>query len=510
MVLIPTTGEYRRLFGFKYRSDLLPRQTAIDTFNVGANFLFNIDKAISLPVNLPDSTELYSNEKSNNVDRIGVPRKMIVNGEEKIVFEPFYLKPYSSAFRLYDKMVSSSILGMHAVPHEPYGVIRNGTLGVATMDLTCLRNSETKKPIKSIRFDILLNKLGHSSDVLTFYDWQNLLKNPNLSKVIDRRAFIQLSNGNFFLANGFGEVDPNSRNMILLENQNAEPMDETLARELFGDAYDPENPPRKLGFGVRIDVDENTHDNTLNRERSGKRIVCRSILFPNESIDTSLKLSQDDKHLLLEYSQNPDFVLKGSFIPPDGMTEEEYISQIDNDNERLEKARQIFKAQILEESPDLIDKQYALNEAIEQKMEQFNCYAKKKSFYALIEEANPNIDWALFNELFSNANRCVNETVIKFPADSMFSRQQCTTQVASTKSYLLNHEIYKDFANNTINRINTMFGDIGKKLNEFPYRSSSLESLDEPAELDYKVEVQPVDRNGVPILENSDQKVKPL
>ena len=93
MPLMPTTGEYKKLFTSTYRSDILPRETAVDLIQVGQNSLFLLEKARAFPVNLPDSSLLYANEKSSNVDRIGVPRKEVIDGEERTVYDSFYFKP---------------------------------------------------------------------------------------------------------------------------------------------------------------------------------------------------------------------------------------------------------------------------------------------------------------------------------------------------------------------------------------------------------------------------------
>ena len=508
MPLIASSSEYKKLFSSEYRSDILPRTTAIDQVLSGQNSLYRLEKPISLPVNLPDSSEIYANEKSSNVDRIGIPKKIIIDGEEQIVFEPFYFKPYQSVLTLYDKMISSSLLGMHAVPHEPYGVIHGNRLGLATIDLTSLQNAETKQKVHSIRFDILLNRLGHNADTLTFLDLQNLFYDANISKIMDRRAFVQCALGNFFLANAFGETDPNSRNLILLENHNAEPMDEDMAKILFGSSYDPKNPPKKFGFAVRIDPDENTHDNSVNRERSGKKVVGRSILFSNESSELSLKLSKDDKHMLHEYSKNPHFILKGSFIPPDGMSEEEYVSQINEDDERLNSARRIFEDQILSSNPNLSTNAGELEALVEQKMRQHNCYARKKSFIQLIEEKNPNIDWGLFEELFTIANRSINETVIRFPADSMYYRQSRTFSSSHVSNRCnLSQEMYDEFALATNERVNNNFNKINRAISPIGKYTYKLNMLDTPSKAHYSLEPQPVDAKGVPKPINSNAKI---
>ena len=499
MPLVPTSGEYKKLFSSGYRSDILPRETVIDSIQVGHNYLFMLENARSFPVNLPDSSLLYTNEKSSNVDRIGVPKKEVIDGVERTVYESFYFKPYSSSLVLFDKMVSSALLGMHAVPHEPYGVIYDGRLGVITTDLTKLRNAETKQPVKSVRFDILLNTLGYPPDTLTFMDLQNIFYDENLAKIMDRRAFVQCAMGNFFLANAFGETDSNSRNLILLENQNAEPMDEHIAKMLFGEDVDP--IPKKFGFAVRIDADENTHDTAKRNERSGNRIVGRSILFPNESVDSPMKLSRDDKEILLEYSQNPEFIFEGSFIPPDGMTEREYLMQIEEDGTRIKKARQMFEKQVLEEHPELAGHVVELDHAIEALMNKHNVYAKKKSFIQLIEEKNPNIDWTLFTELFGIADKCINEPIMRFRVDSMYYRQSriISNNVQPTR-YQLSQDSYDEFGISTLNRAQSYIRLISQPLKYWGLDSRArLERLDAPARAS-KLEPLSVDEKGNAII----------
>ena len=494
MPLMPTTGEYKKLFASTYRSDILPRETAVDLIQVGQNSLFLLEKARAFPVNLPDSSLLYANEKSSNVDRIGVPRKEVIDGEERTVYDSFYFKPYSSSLVLFDKMVSSALLGMHAVPHEPYGVIYDGRLGLITTDLTNLRNAETKEPVHSVRFDILLNALGYAPDTLTFMDLQNIFYDEELGKIMDRRAFVQCALGNFFLANAFGETDSNSRNLILLENQNAEPMDEHLAKMLFGDV---KPIPRKFGFAVRIDADENTHDTAKRNERSGNRIVGRSILFPNESVDSPMKLSRDDKEILLEYCQNPSFIVEGSFIPPDGMTEREFLDQIENDGVRIKKAKEIFEKQILDAHPELKGHPMEIDHAVEVLMNKNNVYARKKSFLQLIEEKNPNIDWNLFTELFNIADKCVSETIMRFPVDSMYYRQSRIINNSQQPSrYQLSQDAYDEFGLSTLERAQNYLRLVSGSLKHYGVESTNrLGILDTPAR-PTKLEPAPLDERG--------------
>ena len=501
MPLVPTSGEYKKLFTSTYRSDILPRATAVDQIQVGQNSLFLLENSRAFPVNLPDSSLLYANEKSSNVDRIGIPRKEVIDGEEQTVYESFYFKPYSSSLVLFDKMVSSALLGMHAVPHEPYGVIYDGRLGIITTDLTNLRNAETKQPVHSVRFDILLNALGYAPDTLTFMDLQNIFYDDELAKIMDRRAFVQCALGNFFLANAFGETDSNSRNLILLENQNAEPMDEHLAKMLFGDV---KPIPRKFGFAVRIDADENTHDTAKRNERSGNRIVGRSILFPNESVDSPMKLSRDDKEILLEYVQNPEFVVEGSFIPPDGMTEREYLEQIEDDGIRIKKAKQIFEKQVLEAHPELKGHVVELDHAVEALMNQHHVYARKKSFIQLIDEKNPNIDWNLFAELFSIADKCVNETIMRFPVDSMYYRQsRIISNSRQPSRYQLSQDAYDEFGLATLERAQNYIRLISGSLRHYGMETHNrLGRLDNPA-IPTKLEPAPVDERGRKIIPKS-------
>lgn len=500
MPLQPTRGEYSKMFSSLYRSDILPRATLIDDVQVATNSVFSLETGYSLPVNLPDSSKLYKNEKSTNVDRIGIPRKIIVDGKEQTVYETFYFKPYDRTLKFYDKMISSALLGMHAVPHEPYGVSFNGRNGVATIDLTNLRDSETKEPVKVVRFDILLNSLGYPPDILTFMDLQTLFYDKRIPEIMDRRAFVQIALGNFFLSNAFGETDPNSRNLIMLESPNAEPMDPVFAKRIYGKGY--KEGAKKIGFAVRIDADENTHDTSKNHERSGQRIIGRSMLFPNESVDTPMKLSRDDKEILMEYCANPAFVLEGSFIPPEGMTEHEYIMQIEQDDLRLKMAREIFKKQVIQENPELENQTFILDQAIEELMNKHNCYARKKSFTQLIEERNPNIDWGLFEELFMIADRSVNETTIRFPTDSMYYRQNSIMRNQSTtnRSYLSQRD-YDDFALSIYDRAQTSLHMISKALAGFKNNSFPLKRLDNPSSKPLRFEPQPVNKKGVPVIE---------
>lgn len=501
MPLQPTTSELKKAFSSNFRSNILTRETAIDRIAPSPNYIFKVDNSISLPVGLPDSSLLYKNEKSSNVDRFAVPKTVVINGEEQVVYESFYFKPCTRTMELYDKMVSNAILGMHAVPHEPYAVSYCGRNGFATIDLTNLRDASTQKPIHSIRLDILLNSLGYAPDTITFMDLQTLFYDNQIDQVMDRRAFAQYALGTFFLANILGEVDPNSRNLIFLENPNAKPMDRDMAVRLFGEQYKTGELPKKFGFGVRIDTDENTHDSAKNRVIASGKIMGRSILFPNESLDSPMKLSLDDKEILYQYCQNPHFIVEGSFIPPSGMTEKEYISQIKNDEIRIKKAREIFKNQLLESDPELKNDILTLDDKVEKLMDYHGVYAKKKSFLTLIKEKNPNIDWGLFEELLTIADSCVSDTIIALPLDSLCYRHlSAVLHPTETAKKYITAEEFQDFSYKLQQSSKEMFHLLSSALGHYSYSSHKLFRLDEPASQAISFEPIPVDKKGKPVL----------
>ena len=465
MILEPTSGEYAKLFGvidsrnMAYRCDVLPRVSIIDSLKKN-RCLFHIDGGTILPVGLPDTSKLYKLEKSSNVDRIGIPVKQ----DNETVYFSFYFKPYNSLLHLYDKLVSSSALLMYPVPIEPYGVLFNGMFGLATLDLTSLRDQDTKQPIHSIRYDVLLNKLGLHNDTLTFFDLQNFIYNSELNKIMDRTAIVQCALGTHFLANAFGEVDPNSRNLLFLENPSAESMDPSHAKNIFGES---ENPPKKLGFAVRIDVDEITYDNAKNKIRSGKRLMGRSILFSNESADKPLPMSPDDIELLLEYSKNPNFVLEGSFIPPKGMSEAEFISQIADERQRIKSIKEKYKSMLKSKMPNADN--HTIDLEVERLMIVNGDHAMKKSYYELINEQNPNIDWTLFSDLLRIANNCISETIVSFAVESNYMKHMPnTTNDFLTRSPVADYDEYMLFKENILARANDYIKTAGRNFHINP------------------------------------------
>ncbi|MBQ9791788.1 MAG: hypothetical protein IJW28_04290 [Clostridia bacterium] len=215
---------------------------------------------------LADSSHLYGHEKCT-------PKRYgIQTSHDPNVFMPIYFRHYDGTVNgSLDKIIANTALNFYPTPLQAYGAINedmpSSKIGVATIDLNHLKEAETNEGVESIRLDFLLHSLGEHHEIESYMDFQKLLENGNLEKVLTPRAIVQLGLSSIFIPNAIGETDANSRNIILLKDKES----------------------GKYDIVVRIDAEANTYLNDRMNERSGKKKLPKGIFMPNEELDDYLK-----------------------------------------------------------------------------------------------------------------------------------------------------------------------------------------------------------------------------
>lgn len=247
-------------------NDCLPSST-IEQYNLNRIGLYSINRTnvIQLKPELPDSRAIHGYEKC-------VPSRLatrVAPGLDEYV--PIYFRGFDGTVNsALDKIIVNAALRFYPTPLTPYGAMNEdmpmSRIGVATVDLNNLKDTETNEDVESIRLDILLHSLGEYHEIESFMDFQTLLEHGNLSKVLTPRAIVQLGLSSIFIPNAIGETDANSRNIILIKDPKT-------------GLYDTV---------VRIDAEANTYLNDKMNERSGKKKLPKGIFGANEELDDYL------------------------------------------------------------------------------------------------------------------------------------------------------------------------------------------------------------------------------
>ena len=231
------------------------------------NGLVRIDHTNSMewPIELPDSVGagLYQHEKSSTT-RVGVLSNHN-NSALNPVYHSYYFKPFTGVFKCFDSLVAQSILEIYPTPVQTYGAVYNeSTIAGAVTDLNHLRTKDSHLNVKAIRLDMFLNSLGFNKEITSFLELQAFMKSPDVHSLLSDRAIVQIALESYSIPNAVGEVDSNSRNVIIL--------------------IDPITG--KGEWAARIDAESNTYFNERNNERSGKKILPKGIFHGNEFFDT--------------------------------------------------------------------------------------------------------------------------------------------------------------------------------------------------------------------------------
>ena len=108
--------------------------------------------------------------------------------------------------------------------------------------------------------------MGVYHDIDSFQDFQHLIESGVIFNYLTPRAVVQLGLCSYFIPNAIGETDANSRNIILLRDEES----------------------GKYDIVVRIDAEANTYITDRNNQRSGKKQVPKGIYRANEDLDTYL------------------------------------------------------------------------------------------------------------------------------------------------------------------------------------------------------------------------------
>lgn len=245
--------------------------------------LVDITKDIALrwPIELPNSVGagLYRHEKSSTT-RYGILANRDVNTANP-VYHSHYFKPFhGGSMAAANNLIAQSILELYPTPIQTYGaVVDNSTISGGVVDLNHLVTRYEHLPVNSIRLDMFLNRLGFDKEINSFWDLQRVIKFEHISKFLSERAIVQLALCSYFLPNAVGEVDANSRNIILLQ--------------------DPRTG--KYEYVTRIDAESNTYFNDLNNERSGKRIMPKGIFHGNEFLEAEFLKAISDRNSVIDW-----------------------------------------------------------------------------------------------------------------------------------------------------------------------------------------------------------------
>lgn len=257
------------------QTDILPASD-LAMYQANRNGLVFLDINSAMPWNLqlPNSVEagLYKHEKSSTT-RMGVLAKH-GNPHNNQIFHSYYSKPFYGGMKIWDNLIAQSILELYPTPIQTYGTVtETNSISGSVIDLNHLRTKEGHLPVQAVRFDMMLHTLGLGKEINSFMDLQNFINNENTKKLFSERAIVQLGLCTYFIPNAVGEVDANSRNIIILNDPNT----------------------GKFEYCARIDAESNTYFNDINNERSGKKVLPKGIFHGNEYFETEFLKAINEK-----------------------------------------------------------------------------------------------------------------------------------------------------------------------------------------------------------------------
>ena len=248
-------------------TDVLP-PSDLARIQVNPSGLVRLDNTNSTEwsIELPDSVGagLYAHEKSSTT-RVG-----ILTNRDKSTLNPVYHSSYFKPFggtlmRVFDSLIAQSILELYPMPVQTYGAIQHDSIiSGGVVDLNHLRTKDSHLNVKTMRLDMFLALVGLGKEINSFIDLQNFMKNPVVKEFLSDRAIVQVALESFAMPNAVGEVDANSRNVLIL--------------------FDPITG--KGEYVARIDAESNTYFNNRNNERSGKNVLPKGILHGNEFFES--------------------------------------------------------------------------------------------------------------------------------------------------------------------------------------------------------------------------------
>ena len=266
-------------------SDILPASD-LARMHVTPSGLVRIDRTNSMdwPIELPDSVGagLYQHEKSSTT-RVGILSTQS-NSSLNPVYHSYYFKPFYGIFKCFDSLVAQSILEIYPTPVQTYGISYGVTPNESqvfggVIDLNHLRTKDGHLGVKAIRLDMFLNSLGFNKEITSFLELQTFMKSPKVHSLLSDRAIVQIALESYSIPNAVGEVDSNSRNVIIL--------------------IDPITG--KGEWAARIDAESNTYFNDRNNERSGKKVLPKGIYHGNEFFESEFLPSIQKKSMGIDW-----------------------------------------------------------------------------------------------------------------------------------------------------------------------------------------------------------------
>ncbi len=253
----------------------------------------NASNSVTWSIELPNSVEagLYLHEKSSTT-RLGV---LIDSSKPPVkAYHSHYFKPFPGGImKAYDSLIAQSVLELYPTPVQTYGAVCDERIASGgVIDLNYLRTKDGKLKAQACRFDMLLNSMGFGKEINSFYELQCFLKDPKVQTMFSDRALTQLALCTYFIPNAIGEVDANSRNIIVIK--------------------DPIS--QKIEYVARIDAESNTYFNTQNNERSGKNILPKGIFHGNEFFESEFLKAITEKQASIDWDLFASFTFLASKI----------------------------------------------------------------------------------------------------------------------------------------------------------------------------------------------------
>lgn len=266
----------------KIMTNILP-ESDLASYPVNSSGLVELNitnnNAIDLSIELPNSVQagLYKHEKSSTT------RKAILSIRQSFinpVYHSYYFRPFTGIIKSFDSLVAQSILELYPTPVQTYGAFdSSSTIYGGVIDLNHLQTVNQHLPVQTMRFDMFLNSLGFDKEINSFIQLQNFMKSPLVRDFLSERAIVQIALESYAIPNAVGEVDANSRNIIIL--------------------FDPFTG--KGEYACRIDAESNTYFNDRNNERSGLSKLPKGIFDKDELFESQFLKAINEKSSLIDW-----------------------------------------------------------------------------------------------------------------------------------------------------------------------------------------------------------------
>ena len=250
-----------------YAGEALQSSPLQDNYGTTERGYFNID---NIPHKNLASEQLASEQKDCH-EKARPPRIGIADKDGNFV--PHYFKPYDMAGGIQDgtgRIIANAISGRLFPTEMPYYIAQyNGVFGTIGIDLNHLNGT------KALLLDQYLTAKG--VDLNSIVSLIQAYRNGVFHQDLTENAIAQLMVG-MFLSNAIGELDANSRNIILLGPDKKGAKFDTVIRIDFDknvlNEYFGKNESTNVGFGVfYYDEDRKEFQENLIKALTDKQIT---------------------------------------------------------------------------------------------------------------------------------------------------------------------------------------------------------------------------------------------